>query len=153
MSSSHDQPANSVGEYPLGPSLLLAGILTFGHCAVAASLWITPLAFEWKCAAVALIAVSLCLETRAAMRWGSGALIALRISRDGLLSVQSRRGEWLDCEVLGSTCVTALLTVVNLRAKGARRIRNVVILTDTMDAENFRRLRVWLRWRPSATPD
>jgi toxin CptA len=80
-------------------------------------------------------------------------VIALRISSDNAFSVQTRRGEWRECEVLGSTYVTAFLTVLNFRVSGARRVRSVVLMSDSMAADDFRRLRVWLRWRPQTKPD
>ena len=63
---------------------------------------------------------------------------------------RARGGEWQPCEILDSTYVTAFLTVVNLRVAQGRRIRSVVILPDCMAADDYRRLRVWLRWRPQA---
>ncbi len=64
-----------------------------------------------------------------------------------LLSVQTRRGDRVECDVLGSTYVQSFLTVLNLKSipDGARM--HAMILRDSIGAEEFRNLRVWLRWR------
>ena len=147
------QPTSAVGDYPLKGSRQLAAILIAGHSAVAGLLLYLDLAIEWKVAALALILTSLLLEIRVAFRLNANAVTMLRIAGDNVLSAQTRRGNWHVCEVLGSTYVTAFLTVLNLRANGERRIRNVVILPDSAGAEDYRRLRVWLRWRPQAGRD
>jgi toxin CptA len=73
--------------------------------------------------------------------------VAIEIGSDNMLSVQTCRGEWSECEVLGNTYVTPYLTVLNLRQSGRRANRRIVILPDSIDAEDFRKLRVWLRWK------
>jgi len=42
--------------------------------------------------------------------------------------------------------VTPFITVLNVLPQGARLARSVVILPDSLDAESFRQLRVWLKW-------
>ncbi len=73
-------------------------------------------------------------------------VVAIEIGSDNKLSVQTNRGEWDECEVLGSTYVTSYLTILNLR-QSDRGTRRIVILPDSINAEDFRKLRVWLRWK------
>ena len=47
----------------------------------------------------------------------------------------------------GSTFVSARLTVLNLRPERGRGRNAVLITTDNVDPDGFRRLRIWLRWR------
>lgn len=148
MATNQQWAADGTGEFTIGSSRRLAAILTIGHAAVAALLLFLDFAALWKVAALALLFASLCFELRAALRLGANAVTMMRISADNIFSVKSRAGEWRECEVLGSTYVTAFLTVVNLRPAGKRRVRSIVILADSMTADDFRRLRVWLRWRP-----
>ncbi len=150
MNDFHDEPLNPAGEYVLGPSRYLAAILLAGHVSVAAVLLVVDLSLLWKSAALVFLLVSLAYELRMAWRVGANAVTGFRVSIDGTPGIFTRRDGWRDCEVLGSTYVTAFLTVVNLRASGGRRIRSVVILPDCMVADDYRRLRVWLRWRPQA---
>ncbi len=61
------------------------------------------------------------------------------------------RGVWHEA-VLQEALVTAPLTVANFRCAG-RRV-DAVLLRDNVDAEAYRRLRVWLRWgRIKKQPD
>jgi toxin CptA len=154
MTAQNTQLASAAGEYRIARSLQLAAILAAGHCGVAALILLLDIAPAWQAAIVALLVASLVYELRmTALRLGANAVIALRISSDNAFSVQRRRGEWRECEVLGSTYVTAFLTVLNFRVSGARRVRSVVLMSDSMAADDFRRLRVWLRWRPQTKPD
>ena len=149
MNTSDPQTAfSAAGEYAIGPSRVLAAVLLLSHCSIAGLLVYLDLATIWTATALGLLLCSLVYETRIALRAGNGAVVALRIAGDSRFSIGLRDGHWLECEVLGSTTVTAFLTVINLRVSGERRMRSVVILPDCMAPEDYRRLRVWLRWRP-----
>ena len=151
MTSAPTIAAGAAGEYPIARSPRLALILILGHCGVAALVLVLELASPWKIAAIALVAASLVYELwMRVLQHGPNAVVALRIAVDNVLSLRTRRGECLDCEVLGSTYVTSFLTVLILRPAGWRRVCSVVILPDAMAADDYRRLRVWLRWRPQA---
>lgn len=75
------------------------------------------------------------------------AVVAINITSDDALSIQTRRGDWIECEALGSTYVAAFLTILNLREIESGASRRVTILPDGIDQEDFRGLRVWLRWK------
>lgn len=64
-----------------------------------------------------------------------GELLTTR--KDGLVSMVS---------ILPSSFVAAYLTVLNLKTGTSRWRRNLLLAPDRVDAEAFRRLRVWLRW-------
>ncbi|OIQ81376.1 hypothetical protein GALL_368600 [mine drainage metagenome] len=74
------------------------------------------------------------------------AITALEVDARGELRCFSRAHDWCAAEVLGSSFVTPKLTVLNLRLKGRRLVQHVVLLPDAVEREQFRRLRVWLRW-------
>ena len=154
MENRFNEKAGIVGEYRLSPSWRLAAILAAGHCAVAVIVLVLDVAPIWQCGVIALLAISLGYELRnSALRLSAQAVVALRVSKDNLLSVQTRRGEWSDFDVAGSSYVTSALTVLNLRATDSHRMQNVVLLPDSMAADDFRRLRAWLRWRPQRRED
>ena len=67
-------------------------------------------------------------------------------------SVQARHGAWSDYAVLGNTYVAPYLTVMNLRQTDSHALKRIVILPDSLDAEEFRKLRVWLRWKEETQP-
>ncbi len=69
----------------------------------------------------------------------------LVLEEEGAVLVR-RDGAELSCRILPGSMVTPWLTVLNILPQGARFARSVVILPDSLDAESFRQLRVWLRW-------
>ena len=138
-------PALRLGLFVLVPVLLLALLLWL----------IAPLVFGLPLflISVAVLLYSLLFELRMALRLGSKAVVKLRIAAGETLQFAMRDGQWHEGEVLGSTTVTSFLTVINLRVGSQRGIRSIVILPDSMAADDYRRLRVWLRWRPAAQAD
>ena len=54
--------------------------------------------------------------------------------------------------MLGTTYVSSLLTIVNLPQVENEALRHIVLMPDAIDAEDYRRLGVWLRWMPGDQP-
>jgi toxin CptA len=50
-------------------------------------------------------------------------------------------------ELSGSSYVSPALTIVVLQPRGRGRTRRAIILPDSVDARDFRRLRIWMRWK------
>ncbi len=127
------------------PSRYLAAILAIAHgLALFALLAVLP---AWAGAASAvLLAASLFhyLLRDAWLKLGASCVGLAIDAEDVVMSL--RDGTRLPCTVLESSLVTPMLTVLNLRPHGSRAARNVVILPDSLDAESFRALRVWLKW-------
>ena len=129
-------------------SWLLAGALTAGHAGIMAVLLFVDLAFWLRAIALVALAFSLVLQIRrSALRIGDRCAVGLHVGRDDVLVVETRGGDRLDCEVLPGTFVSALITVLNLRTRGERRRLNTIVCSDCVDGEDFRKLRVWLRWK------
>lgn len=130
------------------PSMMLAVVLGVAHLAAAALLWIVPMPGAGK----ALLALAICVSliyflARDALLHAAHAIVALDVRDDGTVSLQTRRGEWIDCDVLDSSYVAARLTVVNFRPRGGGAARHLVLVPDNVDPRDFRRLRMWLRWK------
>jgi toxin CptA len=138
----------------LGNSWLLAAILIFAHAAITLIAFFVDIDLWMRAVAVTAIAGSAAWQIRqSALRCGSRSVIGLHVGRDDALTIETRGGEKLGCEVLSSTFVSALMTVVNLRADPERGLLHAVIFPDCVNADDFRRLRVWLRWKAlSASP-
>ncbi len=83
----------------------------------------------------------------AALQRGKRAVQALELGAEGKARWQDGAGQWHDAQILASSYVSAWLVVMNLGAN-AGPTRSVVLLPDSAAAEDLRRLRVWLRWRP-----
>ena len=71
---------------------------------------------------------------------------ALRVGVNGVLAVH-HKAQWLEAEVSPSSVVTPFLIVLRLRVVETRQVIYELILRDAVNAEEFRRLRVWLKWR------
>ena len=131
-------------------SMILAIALTTLHSVAAGLLWFTPLPDLGKCVLTLAVTGSLVYYlARDALLHAPHSIVSIEI-RDSAVSLQTRRGEWLDGEVLGSSYVSDWLTIVNFRPQGRYATWRVVLVPDNVDATELRRLRTWLLWRRSA---
>ncbi len=78
------------------------------------------------------------------------ACVALRLEDDRIALTGPNGGETTG-RLLRSSVVMPHLVVLNIALHGQRRKRNVVLVSDSMEAESFRRLRVALKWRMKLT--
>jgi toxin CptA len=133
------------------PSVLIAVAVSILHVGAAAVVWLLPIPVPGKAVFTLAIAVSLIyFMARDAALHASRSIVALELGEDGEIACQTRNGAWLECELLGSSYVSPGMTVVNLRARGWMGYRRVILVPDNVDADDFRRLRTWLRWRGEA---
>lgn len=138
----------------LGSSFRLALMLGLAHAAAIALLWPLMLPVAAKLSATAALITSLVLYLRHyALRNSPGSITSLLLADDMTCTLETRRGERFACAPLGSSFVAPYLTVLELKpletAKWWHKLhaRSVVILPDAVDAEDFRQLRVLLRWK------
>jgi toxin CptA len=132
----------------LRPSLLLAGILALAHGAVLLVIALIGIPMWTKITAAVVIVSSgaYCIRRYALLK-GADAPVALVISPNNAFSFDTRSGECCECRVLDGTYVKPYLTVLDLQSADGRAIRRIVLVPDSLHAEDFRRLRVWLRWK------
>ena len=71
--------------------------------------------------------------------------VAIKLDASQVVLV-NRKGEELSGEVQKSSIVTPHVVLLNIRIPKQRWHSNVIILSDSMDAESFRQLRVSLKW-------
>ena len=132
----------------LRPSRFLAVVLALAHGAAIAVVMMVDLPPWAKFIAVAILLVHLLVVVgHQALLLGADAAMAIEISSDNKVSVQTRADGWSEYEVLGSTYAMPWLTVLNLQQSDSGLVRRVTILPDSLHADEFRRLRVWLRWK------
>lgn len=55
--------------------------------------------------------------------------------------------EWQDVTLLDESVVMPLMTVLSLRRHEDGQRQRLVILSDSMGSDEYRRLRVWLKWK------
>lgn len=132
----------------LQPSRYLAVILGIAHVTTAGLLWPLALPVAVKLTGTIVFAISLAFYLRHyALLRSPRAVIAFELSGEMVCTLKTRRGERITCALLGSSFVAPYLTVLNLQPEGRFFTRSVVILADSIDAEEFRQLRVLLRWK------
>jgi len=132
----------------VAPSMLLASALGVTHLVAAGLLWLTPMPNLGKAVFTFAIAVSLIyLMAQYALLHAAHSIVALEIRDGGEIQFQNRVGEWIECDLLGSSYVSTRLTIVSLRPRGRWAARNVILMPDNVDPREFRRLRMWLRWK------
>ena len=136
----------------LRPSWTLAAILAVAHGAAIAAVVAVEMPLWITFVAIAALFANLVVELRHALLRMPDSVVALEVNSDDALAIHLRRGGWRECEVLGNTYVVSFLVILNLRETLSRSARRVVILPDSIDAEDFRQLRVWLRWKAGADP-
>jgi hypothetical protein len=132
-------------------SYWLALIQTAAHAAAAVISVSVDLPLAAKTALVIAIVASLVDALRRhAFMTSHDAIVSIELRVDGTAAVYTRGGACHDVRILGTTYVTPQLSVLNLRRdgnRGYRGLRHVLIVPDMVTAEDFRYLRVFLRWQ------
>lgn len=130
----------------LGPSRWLASLFTLMDSIAAVAILLLPWAWWVKAMfIIGIIAAVVRQINRDVWRKHPAATVIIELDHAGKLWLTMRNSMRHSAQVQGSTLVTAGFTVLNLKLEQARV--SCVILPDAVDAEAFRRLRVWLRWR------
>jgi len=133
-------------QFKLQPSHYLAVMLIVAHGATLSAIF--PLIFPvWaKMALAFFVVLSMVYHLRReALLSAPSSCVALMLEGDQW-ELTTCGGDHLTCQILRDSLVTPYLTVLNILPQGARFARSVVILPDSLDAESFRQLRVWLKW-------
>jgi toxin CptA len=126
----------------LKPSRRLLLIQSLAH-AVAAAAVLAATIPSWL-AAVLLLLIGASL---ARMRLVAP-VAALLLRGDGRLETVGADGTASEAAVHPHTLVLSFLVVVLYRQDG--RLRSLTLLADSLAAEDFRQLRLWLNWRSTA---
>ncbi len=117
--------------------------LAAAHAMAAAA--VLPLSLPWWLKIVLLTAI-LGSTWRSLIRLrGPRRICRLTLKDDGQLAFSRADGSAGEARLHPQTTVMAFLCVLLLRVRG--RVEALVLLPDALDAEDFRQLRLWLRWR------
>ena len=76
-------------------------------------------------------------------------VVSLRLSGDGVIEIVGADGTASEAVAHPHTLVLSFLVVLLYRQQD--RLRSMTLLEDSLTAEDFRQLRLWLRWRSTAT--
>lgn len=106
-----------------------------------------PLAWWMQASGVAVIAAgaaySIARDAYVALPWSWR---AIDIDVNGGVAMSRKDGSQVSVNILPASFVASYLTVLHLKQKTSSWPRYCVILGDSTDAEQWRKLRVWLRW-------
>src|SRR6267143_1487066 len=119
--------AASTLQLDLKPSLKLAGLLLAAH--------------------VLALSATGCLSE--VLHRSRRAVVSLELREDGRASWRDRNGGWHEGRLRSDHFVSAALVVLGLDQTG-RGHKWLVLMGDSALPEDFRRLRIWLRWRRDA---
>jgi toxin CptA len=134
-------------QFQFHPSRYFSAILIAAHGATLVALLPLDLLPLWAKAGLAfLVLFSLIYHLRRdAWLSASSAIVSLILDGEMIILI-SRGGEQFAARILRDTLVTPFIAVLNVLPEGTRLSRSMVILPDSLDAESFRQLRVWLKW-------
>lgn len=125
------------------PSRRLLLILTIAHIVAAGSVLVATLPSWLTAALLVVVGASLARLRR------PQAVSGLTLYGDGRLEIVGADETASEARVQPHTVVWAFLVVLLYRQDG--RLRSIVLLADSFDSNDFRQLRIWLRWRASAS--
>jgi hypothetical protein len=135
----------------LGPSRIVGIGVGLAALALLAVAFAMPLA-GWQHGAVTLAVLAWAARAFVvvALRRGARAVTELRLAPDLVLVVHHADGRLVAGHVRSATYVGELVTSVVWRPDGACWSRAILIVPDMLPAEDFRRLRVMLRYARNA---
>ncbi len=132
----------------LQPSKQLAILLSLAHCTAAGAFWPLALPMIVKMIIIFLLAGSLYYYLRRyAWLISAQSIVALHLTGRNQCELKTNTGSAIDTVIDASTFVAPYMTVLCLKEDQIHRYRTVVILPDGIDADSFRQLRIWLKWR------
>lgn len=141
----------------LPPRLLLhprlsrraVALIVATHAMTAALLMWLPLSLGLRLAGSVAIASGCAVALRNIV--GRASPASLQVGIDRRIRVITRNGREREGEVLADSYVGSRLTTIVWRPEGAWVARTILILADTLPADDFRQLRIVLRygWAPA----
>ncbi|BBL34100.1 hypothetical protein Nstercoris_00329 [Nitrosomonas stercoris] len=138
----------------LQPSRQLAGLLSLAHCTAAGVFWPLELPIVVKIIINLLLAGSLYYYLRRyAWLISSNAITTLRLLGKNHCEIETVTGKSIRTVIDATSFVAPYLTVLCLKREQTYCYHTIVILPDSIDANDFRRLRVWLKWKWQANSD
>jgi toxin CptA len=127
----------------LQPSRKLTLLLVAVHVGAILVVAVVELSAWNKAAMLLVIGVSLWNSQRC--MYGARRIAALTLRDQGKAEYLRSNGETGEVTVHLQSTVTSLLTVILLRQQES--LEALVLLPDSLGQDDFRRLRLWLRWQ------
>jgi signal transduction histidine kinase len=132
-------------ESSLGKSRTLFVLTIATFSAAIAIAWLLPIGLAGKIVLSFAILTGLALTLLGdILHVTPGSIVTFRLATDGLCAYQLQNGKWLDGEIAAGTMVTPYWVL--LAIKSWNRFRYLLVFADALQADEFRRLSVLLRW-------
>lgn len=131
----------------LKPSRRLAYILALVSLFACVLVICLPFSLQYKVLLVSVIllvaAYSIACDALLILPWSCH---LLTLNKENDISLVQKNGQNFVVSILPTSLVGPQLTVLNLKIQGRLRTRNIILLTDSADANDARLWRVWLKW-------
>lgn len=72
-------------------------------------------------------------------------IVGIKTDKKNQWSLINSSGEIISAQLKGDSICTQWLVILNFRVQDVKKIYSIVILPDSLDHDNFRRLRAYLR--------
>lgn len=132
--------------FKLRPSHNFSAILFFGYSLTILIVFMLPIVVLAKTALAITLGCALAYYLcRDAWLLLSSSPVAIRVEGNEILLL-TRGGSELHGRISGSSVVTPVITVLNVLPNAQKAALHIVIFPDSMDKEQFRELRVLLKW-------
>jgi toxin CptA len=135
-------------ELGIRPSIVLS--LVLGAMSLLGVVCLAVLPWPWRLLSwLMLLAAAGHAILQHGLRRLKHSVVTLQLKPDNSVSILLKDGRRQAVRIMPSTVVTPLLSVVHYRLQESAwywPMRHVIILADAVDAEDYRRLRVHLRW-------
>jgi toxin CptA len=132
-------------------SLLLAGILAIVHGGALVLIVQLDVALALRVLLGAAVIASMYVTLNSqALLHADGAVVKLVRRGDGLWTLHTAAGAEHEVRLLPGSYVTAYFVILNFATPSRWRRRSVILMPDALDAAQFRRLRVRLRFTKSS---
>ncbi len=135
----------------LQPSYSLAAILIVSHCVAIILIWLLAITTAIKILVTIAITYSCVYYLRQdALLLNNNAVIAFDLFEKMQCKITTRSKKSIRCLIAPNSFVTPMLTVLIFKLEKPLSLSpfcSVVILPDRIETNEFRRLRIWLRWK------
>jgi len=137
----------------LAPSRLLTGWLIGAHAVSLVPPWWACLSAPAGAAlAIAIVAHGAWSVWRAGRLRSPHSITGVELHAGAGCTLRARNGDRFDGTVAGSTVVVGSLVVLAVRASAGHATRHAIVVRDMLAGDDFRRLRVALKWGGSQAP-
>ncbi len=138
--------AGMQSHYTLRPSRNYLWLLSFLCVLLLFAIFRLPCALEWCFTGGLLVVTSfLFVGLRDVRLRLSKSCVAFRLESENGITLIQRNGQHMTGTIGAGGVVTPLLVLLNVKQDGGQR-RSLVLLTDSMNRDAFRRFRIALRW-------